>query len=96
MGRFDVGAEAAGAIARTAATPPVFSETLRGSSPRFRTWNCIKDLLSRLDPKDERAHLHANALAASFAREELSSPDEAEEFSRAYTVTDAVFTGAVR
>ena len=54
-------AEQAAERYRTIATSPTFSESLHASSPRFETWSRVKDLLSQLDPKDDRAHLHANA-----------------------------------
>jgi len=58
---------------------PNYSETLHASNARFRAWSAVKDLLSRLDPeRDERAHLRANALASSFFKKELSTPDDAK------------------
>ena len=59
-------AEQAAEIYRNIATPPNFSEMLHATDPRFQTWSRIKDLLSRLDPRDPRSNLRANALAASY------------------------------
>jgi len=87
-------AEQAGELYQGIATAPAFSETIRARSPRFQTWKRITDLLSRLDPKDERAHLHANTIAAAFARKELETPEEAEEAFGAFAATDASFRGA--
>jgi len=86
-------AEQAAELYRTIATPPAFSETLHASSPRFKTWSRIKDLLSRLDPRDERSHLCANALAAAYARKELATPEDAAEAFAAFAATDAGFRG---
>ncbi len=55
-----------------------FSEALYASSPRFITWNRIKDLLSKLDPTSPADNLRANALAAAFARKELSTANDAD------------------
>ena len=71
-------------VYRHIATPPELSETLHASSTRFRTWSTVKDLLSRLDPGDPRAHLRANALAAAFSRKELATPADAEEAFQAF------------
>ena len=65
-------------IYRNVATPPNFSETIHASNARFQTWSKVKDLLSRLDASDPRAHLRANALAAAFSRKELATPLDAE------------------
>lgn len=70
-------ASEAGETYRRIATPTVFSETLHASSTRFTTWSRLKDLLSRLDPQHPGAHLHANAMAALFARQELQTPADA-------------------
>src|ERR1019366_7474561 len=66
-------------IYRDVATPPNFSETLHASHARFQAWSKVKDLLSRLDPAEPRAHLRANALAAAFARKELATTRDAEK-----------------
>ena len=66
------------------ATPPVFSESLHANSTRFTTWARLKDLLARLDPQQPGAHLHANAMAALFARKELQTPEEAVAAFEAY------------
>jgi hypothetical protein len=75
-------------IYRDVATSPNFSETLHASHARFQTWSTVKDLLSRLDPTEPRAHLRANALAAAFSRKELATPRDAEEAFRAFDTTD--------
>ena len=76
------------------ATPLNFSETLHASDPRFETWNCIKNILSRLDPSNPRAHLGANALAACYARKLLARPEDAEAAYQAWTETDGRLSGA--
>jgi MoxR-like ATPase len=80
-------------IYRDMATPPTFSETLHASHQRFRTWSKVKDLLSRLDPNEPRAHLCANALASSFSRKELSTPKDADDAFQAFIYTDAELRG---
>jgi hypothetical protein len=72
---------------RAMAVFPQFSETLHATSSRFKTWSQIKNLLSRLDPASPADHLRANALAASFARAELATPEEAERAFEAYDIT---------
>ena len=74
---------------RDVATPPNFAETIHATQPRFQAWAKVKDLLSRLDPAEPRAHLHANALAAAFARKELATPADAEAAFRAYADAEA-------
>ena len=74
---------------RDIATPPEFTESIYGASPRFKTWTKIKDLLSRLDPDNPREHLRANALAAAFARKQLIDPADAEVAFEAFAATDA-------
>ena len=81
-------AEQAGKLYQEIATPPHFSEMVHASNPRYKTWKRMKDLLSRLDPKEPRAHLRANALAAAFARKEFATPGDAEEAFRAYAATE--------
>ena len=83
----------AGEIYREIATPPVFSETLHATNTRFQTWARIKDLLSRLDPNAPRAHLRANALAAAFSRQELATPEDANQAFGAFEKTDAQLRG---
>ncbi len=72
---------------RAMAVFPQFSETLHATSSRFKTWSQIKNLLSRLDPASPADHLRANALAASFARAELATPEEAERAFEAYDIS---------
>ncbi len=79
LGRLNAAvAEEIATIYRGVAVPVEFSETLHAASPRFRTWKAIRNLLSRLDPAEPRAHLAANCLAAAFARGEITSAEEAE------------------
>ncbi|MBK8067104.1 MAG: AAA family ATPase [Rhodanobacteraceae bacterium] len=78
----------AGATYRDLALPPQFSETLHASNGRYTTWGRIKDLLSRLDPEDARAHLQANAVASLFARKQLQTPQDAEQAFAAFATTD--------
>lgn len=80
----------AGATYRDVATPQKFSQTLASHSKPFQTWSRVKDLLSRLDPTDPRAHLQANAMAALFVREQLQSPEAAERAFAAFGRTDAL------
>ncbi len=81
-------------VYRDVATPPNFSETLHASHTRYQTWSRVKDLLSRLDPAEPRAHLRANALAAAFARKELATPADAEEAFRAFEKTETQLRAA--
>ena len=81
-------------IYRNVATPPNFSETIHASNPRFQTWSKVKDLLSRLDASDPRAHLRANALAAAFSRKELATPLDAEKAFRAYMAVEVELKAA--
>jgi len=75
-------------IYRDVATPLNFSETLHASHGRFQAWSKVKDLLSRLDPAEPRAHLRANALAAAFARKELATPGDAEKAFQSFAATE--------
>ena len=87
VGRLNAAVAAQAAeLYRDVATPANFSETLHGSNTRFKTWATIKDLLSRLDPAEPRAHLRANALAAAFARKELTTPQDAEAAFEAFAL----------
>ncbi len=78
---------------RDIASPPKFTESLHASSERFKTWNRIKDLLSRLNPSEPREHLRANALAGAFARKEIVTPTDAETAFHAFHATDARLWG---
>ena len=84
----------AGEVYRDIATPPTFSETIHASNSRFSTWATIKDLLSRLNPQDERAHLRANALAAAFSRRDLATPGDAKKAFQAFNRTDTQLRAA--
>jgi len=81
-------ASQAGESYRDIATPLVFSVTLHASNSRYTTWGHIKDLLSRLDPKDPRAHLQANAVASLFARNQLQTPQDANQAFSAFASAD--------
>lgn len=86
-------AEQVAAVYAELAAPTRFTETLHASRPRFAIWNRVKDILSRLDPADERSHLAANAIASCFARKQLASPDDADCAFRAWLQTDSRLTG---
>jgi len=75
-------------IYKDVATPASFSETLHASHSRYQTWSMVKDLLSRLDPEQPRAHLRANALAAAFSRKELATPADAQQAFAAFEATE--------
>lgn len=83
-------ASQAGETYRDLATPPVFSETLHARETRHSTWGRIKDLLSKLDPANPRAHLQANAVAALFAKKLLQTPKDAEQAFESFGQTDQV------
>ncbi len=70
------------------ALPVEFSEKVHSRSGRFKTWQAIKNLLSRLDPAKPRAHLAGNCLAAGFARDEITSPEEADAAFHNWQDTD--------
>lgn len=76
-------------IYRDVARAVEFSEGIHASDVRFKTWSKVKDLLSRLDPGDTRAHLRANALAGAFARRDLATPQDAEAAFRAFGEIDS-------
>lgn len=78
----------AGESYRDIAAPLVFSVTLHASNSRYTTWGRIKDLLSRLDPEDPRAHLQANAVASLFARKQLQTPQDADQAFQAFASAD--------
>jgi len=73
---------------------PEFSETLHASHTRYAAWDCLKDLLSRLDPEDARAHLQANALASLFAHKQLQTPQDARQAFDAFSLADEFLRGA--
>ncbi len=87
-------AEQAAELYRDIATPLKFSLTLHASHPRYTTWQRLKDILSRLDPADPRAHLCANALVALYAREKLVTTESAEAAFQGFQTTDARLHGA--
>ena len=88
-------AEQAAEIYQHVATPQAFSETQHATGSRFQTWKRIKDLLSRLDADDPRAHLCANAIAAAYARKQLTCPEDAEQAFRAWHSADDLLAGSV-
>jgi MoxR-like ATPase len=79
----------AGELYRDLVAAPTFSETLHASHTRYTTWGRIKDLLSRLNPSDPRAHLQANAIAALFAKKHLQTPQDAEQAFAGFAKTDS-------
>jgi len=87
-------ASQAGEVYRDLATVPRFSETLHASDARYKSWGRVKDLLSRLDPKNQRAHLQANAVASLFARKLLHTPDDADKAFIAFAATDRLLRTA--
>jgi hypothetical protein len=86
-------AEQAAELYRDIATPLKFSLTLHASQPRYAAWQRMKDILSRLDPADPRAHLCANALVALYAREKLLTPEAAEAAFHGFRTADARLAG---
>ena len=80
----------AGEVYRNLANPPIFSEMIHATNTRYATWGRIKDLLSRLNPEDPRAHLHANALASLFAQKRLETAQDAERAFDAFADADRV------
>ena len=61
---------------------------------RYATWSRVKDLLSRLDPAQPRAHLQANAVASLFARKLLQTPKDAQDAFEAFARTDQLLRPA--
>ena len=61
---------------------------MHASQPRYRAWQRLKNLLSKLDPEKPRDHLQANAMAALFQKRELTTEDQAERAFNAFTETD--------
>jgi MoxR-like ATPase len=89
VGRLNAAVAAqAGEIYRDLATPPTFSITLHASQSRYRAWARVKDLFSRLDPEDPRAHLQANAVAALYSRNKLPTEEDAEAAFNAFADSD--------
>ena len=80
----------AGELYRDLVAAPTFSETLHASHTRYTTWGRVKDLLSKLNPADPRAHLRANAVASLFAKKYLQTPQDAEQAFAAFANTDAL------
>lgn len=89
VGRLNAAVAAqAGEIYRDLATPPTFSIMLHASQSRYRAWARVKDLFSRLDPEDPRAHLQANAVAALYSRNKLPTAEDAEAAFNAFAESD--------
>ena len=86
-------AEQAGAIYREIATPVAFSEGMHASQPRYRAWQRLKNLLSKLDPEKPRDHLQANAMATLFRKKELTTEDQAERAFYAFAEADRRLRG---
>ena len=89
VGRLNAAVAAQAAeVYRDVATPPNFAETLHGSDTRFQTWKKVKDLLSRLNTSEPRAHLRANALAAAYVRKQLATPNDAVNAFQSFAATE--------
>jgi MoxR-like ATPase len=86
-------AEQAGVVYRGLATPMAFSEALHARDSRFTTWQCIKNLLSRLDPAEPRHALQANALVSLFVRHKVATAEDAEAAFSAFASTDLLLRG---
>jgi MoxR-like ATPase len=95
VGRLNAAVAAqAGESYQQIAISPEFSEPLPASSTRFVTWSRLKDLLSRLNPEEPRAQLHANALASLFVRKQLQTPADAEQAFSAFAEADTLLRAA--
>ena len=79
---------------RGVAVPPPFPEHMHEANIVFTTWDRIKDLRSRLDPRDSRAQLQANAIASLFARQQLDTPYDAERAFAAFADADRMLRAA--
>lgn len=89
VGRLNAAVAAqAGETYREVAAPPKFSQAMHATQPRYKAWSRVKDLLSRLDPSEPRAHLQANAMASLFVRERLLSPEAVDAAFAAFAETD--------
>ena len=64
-----------------------FAETLHATSSRYAAWQCLKDLLSHLDPALPPSHLRANALASSFAAHEIPDAESVKQADQDFQVT---------
>ena len=70
-----------------------FSAAMHASQPRYRAWQRLKNLLSKLDPGKPRDHLHANAMASLFQKKELTTEDQADRAFNAFAETDRRLRG---
>jgi len=86
-------AEQAAELYRDIASPLQFSLSLYASHPRYAAWQRLKDILSRFDPNNPRAHLCANALVALYAREKLHTAEATEEAVQEFRRADARLAG---
>jgi MoxR-like ATPase len=86
-------AEQAAELYRDIATPLQFSLSLYASHPRYAAWQRLKDILSRFDPDNPRAHLCANALVALYAREKLPTAEATEKAFEEFRCADARLAG---
>ncbi|MGO9265315.1 MAG: AAA family ATPase [Candidatus Binataceae bacterium] len=86
-------AEQAAELYRDIASPLQFSLSLYASHPRYAAWQRLKNILSRLDPDNPRAHLCANALVALYAREKLPTAEATEEALQEFRRADARLAG---
>ena len=75
--------------------PHIELEKMEGGEKQLiYTWREVKAILSRLDPAEGGAHLTANMLAASYARNEIQSGADAEQVVDGWTQTEARLAGA--
>ena len=86
-------AEQAGVIYRDVAKPAPFSESIHSSEPRYRAWQRLKNLLSKLDPARPRDHLRANAMAALFSSRQITTEAQADTAFAAFAATDRRLQG---
>ncbi len=89
-------AEQTATLYRDIVTPINYSQMMSANDPQHEIWRRLKDLLSRLDPANPRAHLCANALVASFAGKQFNSPNDAESAFHEFTATDRRLTGVAK
>jgi MoxR-like ATPase len=73
--------------------PIRLSEVIHAGHPRYRVWQTIKNLLSRLDPHVPQAHRVANGIAAAFHRKELESDADVQTAFEDIPQTEALLFG---
>lgn len=86
-------ADQTGMIYGRIASPTKLNRMVQAASADYRTWQRIKDLMSRLDPAEGRAHLCANMLAACYGADELKTPDSAQAAYEAFLAIDGRLHG---